>query len=85
MRSAAGVFRLLVAHLQLLSLALDFTASSRAIRKPDPLYSSRGQATPSLAGFRREAFSERLAVVGVALNHSVGRFAIKECRAYRAR
>jgi hypothetical protein len=57
MRSAAGVFRLLVAHLQLLSLALDFTASSRAtIRKPDHLYSSRGQATPSLAGFRREAF-----------------------------
>jgi len=43
--------------LQLLSLALDFTASSRAtIRKPDHLYSSRGQATPSLAGFRREAF-----------------------------
>jgi hypothetical protein len=46
--------------LQLLSLALDFMASSRAtIRKPDPMYSSRGQATPSLAGFRREAFSER--------------------------
>src|SRR6516164_11475171 len=45
--------------LQPLSLALDFTTSSRAtIRKSNRLYSWRGQATPSLAGFRREAFSE---------------------------
>ena len=36
MRFAAGVFRLLVAHCGFLSLALDFTARSRAtFRKPD--------------------------------------------------